>query len=150
MPLYEFQGKRTDKIDNTIGNTQRASSLNTTTNILNLSAQLVARRNTLQLGEKGLRERSEASHDIATNQLGRLVNVTLLGDLDLQLAATESKVKDLLNAGDFTGGQGSIVFGDLVAAGDTDINAALADEGGDVGGGQEDQGNWEVLDEGDI
>lgn len=42
------------------------------------------------------------------------------------------------------------MFGDLIAAGDTDINTALTDEGGDVGGRQEDQGNWEVLDESDI
>lgn len=42
------------------------------------------------------------------------------------------------------------MFGDLVAASDTDINAALTDEGGDVGGGQEDQGDGKVLDEGNV
>lgn len=42
------------------------------------------------------------------------------------------------------------MLGDLVTAGDTDVDAALADEGGDVGGGQEDQGDREILDEGDI
>lgn len=42
------------------------------------------------------------------------------------------------------------MLGDLVAAGDTDINATLADESGDVGSGQEDQGNGKVLDESNV
>jgi hypothetical protein len=42
------------------------------------------------------------------------------------------------------------VLGDLVAAGDTKVNAALADEGWDVGGGQEDQRNGQVLDQRDV
>lgn len=46
--------------------------------------------------------------------------------------------------------QSRIVLGDLVTAGDTDVDAALANEGWDVGGGQEDKGNREVLDEGDV
>lgn len=31
------------------------------------------------------------------------------------------------------------MLGDLVTAGNTDVNATLADEGGDVGGGEEDE-----------
>lgn len=42
------------------------------------------------------------------------------------------------------------MLSDLVAAGDTDINATLADESGDIGSGQEDQGNRKVLDESNI
>jgi len=38
------------------------------------------------------------------------------------------------------------MLGDLVAARDAQIDASFADEGGDVGGGQEDQGDGEVLD----
>lgn len=43
-----------------------------------------------------------------------------------------------------------IVLGDLVKARDAEINLALADECGDIGGGEEDEGDGEVLDERDI
>jgi hypothetical protein len=39
------------------------------------------------------------------------------------------------------------VFGDLVTTGDTEVDAAFADEGRDVGGGQEDQRDGQILDE---
>jgi hypothetical protein len=42
------------------------------------------------------------------------------------------------------------VLGDLVAASDAQVDAALADEGRDVCGGQEDQRDRQVLDEGDV
>ena len=42
------------------------------------------------------------------------------------------------------------MFGDLVAACDTDVDAAFTDEGGDVSGGEEDEGDGEILDEGDV
>lgn len=42
------------------------------------------------------------------------------------------------------------MFGDLVAACDTDVDAAFTDEGGDVSGGEEDEGDGEVFDEGDV
>lgn len=42
------------------------------------------------------------------------------------------------------------MFSDLIAASDTQINAAFTDEGGDVGGGQEDQRNGQVLDQSDV
>ena len=42
------------------------------------------------------------------------------------------------------------MLGDLVTASDTQVDAALADEGGDVGGGEEDQGDGQVLDERDV
>lgn len=42
------------------------------------------------------------------------------------------------------------MLGDLVAACDADVDAAFTDEGGDVGGGEEDEGDGEVLDEGDV
>jgi hypothetical protein len=42
------------------------------------------------------------------------------------------------------------VLGDLVAACDTEIDTTFAHEGGDVGGGEEDEGEREVLDEGDV
>lgn len=39
---------------------------------------------------------------------------------------------------------------DLVATGDSEVDAAFADEGGDVGRGQEDEREREVLDECDV
>ena len=36
---------------------------------------------------------------------------------------------------------------DLVAAGDSEVNTALADEGGDVGGREEDEREGKVFDE---
>lgn len=42
------------------------------------------------------------------------------------------------------------MLGDLVPACDTKINTALADEGRDVGGGQEDERDWQVLDQRDV
>lgn len=38
----------------------------------------------------------------------------------------------------------------LVLASNTEVNATLADEGWDVGGWEEDEGDWEVLDEGNV
>lgn len=42
------------------------------------------------------------------------------------------------------------MLSDLVAAGNTQVNTALADEGGDVGSRQEDQGDGQVLDQRDV
>lgn len=42
------------------------------------------------------------------------------------------------------------MLGDLVATGDTQVNAAFANERRDVSGGEEDQRDGEVLDEGDV
>lgn len=39
---------------------------------------------------------------------------------------------------------------DLVPSGDAQVDSALADKGGDVRGGEEDEGNREVLDESDV
>jgi hypothetical protein len=39
---------------------------------------------------------------------------------------------------------------DLVPSGDTNVATALADKGGNIGSGEENQGDGEVLDEGDI
>lgn len=42
------------------------------------------------------------------------------------------------------------MLGDLVPARDADVDAAFTDEGRDVGRGEEDERDGEVLDEGDI
>lgn len=48
------------------------------------------------------------------------------------------------------GADAGVVFLYLIPAGDTKIHLALADEGGNIGGWEEDQGNGEVLDEGNV
>lgn len=42
------------------------------------------------------------------------------------------------------------MLGDLVAAGDTKVDTALTDEGWDVGSGQEDECDGQVLDQRDV
>lgn len=42
------------------------------------------------------------------------------------------------------------MLGDLVAPCDAEIDAAFADEGGDVCGGEEDESDRQVLDQGDV
>jgi hypothetical protein len=39
---------------------------------------------------------------------------------------------------------------DLVPSGDAQVDSAFTDKGGDIGSGEEDKGNWEVLDESDV
>ena len=142
----------TNKIDDAVGNAQSASSLNTAADVLDLSAELalVSIALALELGKERLSEGSEAGDDVATNQLLGLGDVALLRDLHLELAAAEAKVHDLLHVGDFAAGQQRIVFGDLVATGDTEINTAFTDEGGDICGGKENEGDGKVLDQSDV
>lgn len=42
------------------------------------------------------------------------------------------------------------MFGDLIPAGYTEVDSAFADKGGDIGGGEEDEGDGVVFDEGDV
>lgn len=42
------------------------------------------------------------------------------------------------------------MLGDLIKARDAEINLTLANECGDVGGGEEDEGDGKVLDERDV
>jgi hypothetical protein len=42
------------------------------------------------------------------------------------------------------------MFGDLIPPGYTKINSSLSDKGGDVSSGQEDEGEREILDKGDV
>jgi hypothetical protein len=78
------------------------------------------------------------------------LEIPFLGDLDLKLATTKVKVKDFFDTGGLGWGLGNLVLGDLVAASDTKITTTLRDEGRDVGGGKEDQGDGEVLDESNV
>lgn len=142
--------QHTDKINDTIRDAESASSLNTTANILDLGGELLASLDALQLTEESISERSEAGHDVATNEVLGLLEVALLGDLHLQLAGAETQVEDLLDVGNLAGGEGGIVLGNLVAASDAQIDAAFTDEGRDVGGRQEDQRDRQVLDQRDV
>lgn len=42
------------------------------------------------------------------------------------------------------------MFSDLIPAGYTEVDSAFANEGGNVGGGEEDEGYRVVFDEGDV
>jgi hypothetical protein len=42
------------------------------------------------------------------------------------------------------------MFGDSISSSDTYRDTTFADEGGDVGGGEEDESDRKVLDEGDV
>ena len=50
----------------------------------------------------------------------------------------------------FCGGRQGFVLVDLVSACDAEVDAAFADEGGDVGRGEEDESDGVVLDEGEV
>jgi hypothetical protein len=76
--------------------------------------------------------------------------VSLLGDLDLKLAATKVKVENLFDTSGFGWGLGNLILCNLIATGDTEITTTLGDEGRDIGGGQEDEGDGEVLDESNV
>lgn len=140
----------TDEIDDTVRDTKSASSLDTATDILDLGVQLCAGLGAFKVTEECFRQSREASHDIATNEILGFLVLTLLRDLDLELAATETEIEDLLDARDLASGEGSVVLGDLIAASDTEIDAAFTDEGWDVGGGEEDERDGQVLDERDV
>lgn len=80
----------------------------------------------------------------------RRLNLTLGRRLNLKLAAAKPKIKNLLNARLFAWQNLGIVFSDLVSTGDTEVNASVSDEGGDIGCGEEDEGDVEILDEGNV
>ncbi|KAL1999427.1 hypothetical protein VTN02DRAFT_4528 [Thermoascus thermophilus] len=151
--------RHTNQIDDAVSDTQGARGLDTAADVLDLRAQVPAAAFpvalagiavALELGEEGLGQRREARDDVLPDQLPRVRDGSLLGHLHLQPARAESQVQHLLDPGGLPAGQVRIVLGDLVAAGDAQIDAALAHEGGDVGGGQEDERDGEVLDEGDV
>jgi hypothetical protein len=140
----------TDKIHDALSNLERASRFHTSAKFLDRSLDGRAWRNTLKIAEELLCESSEAGdHCLADKVLG-LLQLSVLGNLDLKLAGAEFEIKDLFNLGNLASGKLGIVFSDLVTAGDTDINAAFAHKGRNVGGGEEDKRNWVVLDQRDV
>ena len=106
----------------------------------------------LQAGKELLAQRSEACHDVFPDQLLDFPDVSLLRNLDLQFAPAKPQIKDFLHTRNLAlwKAELGIVLGDLVAAGDTEIDAALSNKCRDVSGGKEDEGDRQVLDQGDI
>lgn len=168
--------KHTDKINNTIRHTQRARRLDTPAQLNNFrpefppgiagrAVDLDALLLELQPGKVLGREVDKAGADVLPDQvLARLV-LPLGRDLYLELAGAEPEVEDGVAApgllvlggplvahaaGARDGADAGVVLLDLVIARDAEVDAALADEGGDVGRGEEDEGDGEVLDEGDV
>lgn len=70
--------------------------------------------------------------------------------MDLKAALAKVKVEDLNYACCCCGGYAAFVFFDLVAASDSEVDTAFANECGDVGGREEDKREREVLDQGDV
>jgi hypothetical protein len=116
-----------------------------------------------------VREVHEAGADVLADQILAFGVLALGGHLDLQAAGTEAQVQDGLAplrlalavgpapvplvahaAGAGESAHAGIVLLHLVVARDAQVDAALADEGGDVGGGEEDEGDGQVLDEGNV
>ena len=139
--------KHTNQIDNPIGNTQSTSSLHTPTNILDIGRNVLL---TLKLDKELPRQRRETRHNISSHQILRAGKVALHRRLHLQLTPPKPKIHDLFHRRSLARGQLCIVLSDLVPARDSDIDAALTDKGRDVCGGEEDQGDGQVLDQGDV
>ena len=147
---------RLNKVDNAIRDAERTCRLDTATDILDVCLQLrvlgdlavgLAALLSLQLAEVLLGQVCERGDYVLADQVLGLGQVALLRDLDLQAALAKVEVKDLDDARCRGGGDAAFVLFDLVAAGDSEVNAAFADEGGDVGGRQEDEREGKVLDE---
>ena len=117
--------KLTNKIDNAVCNAQRASGLDTATDILDVGAQLLSCLLTLELSEVNLGEVGEAGNDVLSDQRLWVLEVALLGNLDLKLAATKVEVENLFNTSGLGRGLSDFVLGDLVATSDTEVNATL-------------------------
>lgn len=100
-----------------------------------MGAQLLSGLLAFKLPEVHLGEVGEAGDNVLSNQRLGVLELALLGNLDLKLAAAKVKVKNLFDAGGFGGRLGDLVLLDLVATGDTEVNTTLGNESGNVGGG---------------
>lgn len=113
-------------------------------------------------------EIDKAGADVLADQVSSGGVLALLRHLDLQLAGAEAQFHDQIAAGrlqrvaavgtDFEGGparavvrsDASVVLLHLVPARDAQVNLSFAYESGNVGRGEEDEGDGEVLDKGDV
>lgn len=90
-----------------------------------MGVQLLSCLLALELSEVNLGEVGEASNDVLSDQRLWVLEVALLGNLDLKLAAAEVKVENLFNTSGLGRGLSDFVLGDLVATSDTEVNATL-------------------------
>lgn len=163
----------TNQVNNTIRNTQRTSSLHTATQLNNLGLQLRRRHIALPISillaasllplqprKVLLRQVHKARPYILPYQIPSRSQRALDGNLHLQLARAEPQVHDRLASPRLAvlgrrvrarvAPDTGLVLLHLVVARDAQVNLALADEGRDVGGGEEHERDREVLDERDV
>jgi hypothetical protein len=173
-----WKGQRlTNKIDDAVGHAQGTGGLDAPAELDNLGAELAgvhldgvgdAPLLQLEAGKVLAGQVDEAGADVLADQVLACRVLALGGHLDLQAAGAEAEVHDGLAALGLAGGgaggvplvahaagagEGAgagIVLLHLVVARDAQVDAALADKGGDVGGGEEDEGDGQVLDQGDV
>lgn len=130
----------THEIDNAVCDAERTRSLDASADVFDIRLDLlpIIVRQPLELTKVAVREVREAGDHILSDQLLRRRHAALGRDLYLQLALSEPEIEHLDDAPVAAGGLCS-VLGDLVLAGDAEVDAALADESGNVGGGKEDE-----------
>lgn len=98
--------RQTNEIDNSIRNTKSASSLNTTTQLNDLSPERLGARSltirsislSLQLSKILSCKTDEARANILANEIRRCPVLPVNWDLDLQLASAKVEIQDLLAA----------------------------------------------------
>jgi hypothetical protein len=115
-----------------------------------VGAQLLSRLLALEFSKVNFGKVCEASDNVLSDQRLGILAVTLLRHLNLKLASAKVKIENLFDTGGFGRGLCHFVLGDLVTSSDTEINATLRDKGRNVGGGQEDERDGEVLDQGNV
>jgi hypothetical protein len=104
----------------------------------------------LQLVKVFFRKIREARHDILPQQFLGFADISLVRDLDLEFAFPKSQIKNLFDSRGIRRRHDGLVLKHLVPARNPKIHTALANEGGDVSGREENDCHGEVLDEGDI
>lgn len=163
------RGERTNKVNDSVCHAKGASSLDTPAELDNVCAQLpgssrsllgvgVAIGSGLETGKVVGGQVDEAGANRGADEVLGLDVLALLGNLHLELAATEAEVHHhvaaaalgALTALDSRGQHAGLVLADLVPSRDSEVDAALPDKGRDIGGREEDEGNGEVLDEGEV
>jgi hypothetical protein len=113
-----------------------------------------------------LRQVHKAGPNVLPDQILALLVLALCGGLDLQTTEAKAEIHNRLAALGLSAGLGipliahatglregpdtGIVLLYLIVARDAYIDTAFADKGGDICGGEEDKGNGQVLDQGNV
>jgi hypothetical protein len=120
-------------LTNSISKPKRTSSLHTPSNILNLRLLLALEpKPSINFTKVLLRQILEARHNALARELLDGLDAGLFGYLDLQSALSEAEAKFFGNVVFHAG------FEDDIVPCDAEVDVTLSDEGGDVGGGEED------------